>query len=101
METSEVVSMKGNHMETRWKLLSGFNALEIIWKLSTCSFRMVSTGFPFHGNSFFRAVKVCNVADLLGDICNVADLPGEGLQNTTPVLHVYCIFSATAFPCRS
>ena len=58
METTEVVSMKGNHVETRWKLLSGFHALETIWKLSTCSFRMVSMGFPFHGNSFFRAVNV-------------------------------------------
>ena len=56
VETTEVVSMKGNHVETRWKLLSGFHALETIWKLSTCRFRMVSTGFPFHGNSFFRAV---------------------------------------------
>ena len=58
VETTKVVSMNGNHVETRWKLLSGFHALETIWKLSTCRFRMVSTGFPFHGNSFFRAVKV-------------------------------------------
>ena len=60
VETTEVVSMKGNHVETRWKLLSGFHALETIWKLSTCRFRMVSTGFPFHGNSFFRAVMSVN-----------------------------------------
>ena len=74
METTEVVSTKGNHVETRWKLLSGFHALETIWKLSTCRFRMVSTGFPFHGNSFFRAVMaflhlVKVVRDMFEDKC--------------------------------